>query len=1133
MNTRACLVFCWFACTATVTSIALPARGFDTVPFSPEFRQEIEDRFFGSDGRVAPEKCARYRDELEMRRRELVSLFEAEARDRGRGKRAAKRRALRRKQVVVYDLLLGGDDDVGALERLVHESDADVGRARAARILELDHALKVAGEGLYSLRAAELVYWATLVDWPVPTPGGDVEKEARNLYDPESGSFYGPQDLARLTALGGDLSQLGPPPSSTVWRDPGVVSERDLAAGREPRADDPAGGAPVFPPGAVEEVRFDGLRRTQTKPKLDLFLRRGGRKWRMKLKVGGEVHAEPTVGVLLRALGYHVDPTRYVRNLRIRLEPEELQALRTEWRSYYEHKRLHDSYRFDDYFETSSDEHGPFLVAREGVLEAKSDDVYRVGPWPFGGFGHESEREVRGLGLFFVWIANTDLKESENNKLVLRAEEGEARAFHVLHDVGHAFGRIVNEQVNAFPWDVVSRSLTGRRVFTFKSLHPSSLRETMTFADARWMARLIAQFERRQLEDAVSQGGWPPPVARLLLEKLVYRRNQLVETFGLVGAHTPSGPVRLLPADRELDTRDGQIEDGELVAGVQTGSVQDFDSYWSSLLGPIVSQLSLHGVSLLQGLVGEVVEVVLDDASAGIPTGLVQEVVVTLKREVHENPHPGSEGDYWLVHDVVRIGVTLGIGVVARGETTLYQEWQLVRPAGTWAEARFADDRLLRVLLPVDVWRGDLPETYVLARRRYVDGHLRITSDDLTGGAAPLGFDTRVGRALVKTVVVSRKHGRVRTQRLVSRPVVQSTQGFWKLLFVRIPFAQAEWERGRLEGDRGLEGGERQPLASDFRAWRTRQSWLGLARQESRSRLDAIALGGGRKAEDRFLQFWGDGRREWEVFDQGERRSHRVLVISSESGDDATAHVTLQVFDLDTRSSELDGYVSIANSLAPEGVRDGQRLIPFTAALHSANDRWGLVDLRARVAFSPAALERLAGLPERRFYAELGRLLELAPEDLDRMRRRLGTQGKFRHLDRSRVPRRHRGTVRRARHVVRELGGVDQESPALERVEAFGRALMAAARLDGDDDRPVLLATLRALAGPRKAPVHVRITQPGWREKRLVGRRDLVGRTRKRYAPLPRSPLDLDPSGPVSLYFSLDEVARVPGDPAP
>lgn len=55
------------------------------------------------------------------------------------------------------------------------------------------------------------------------------------------------------------------------------------------------------------------------------------------------------------------------------------------------------------------------------------------------------------------------------------------------------------------------------------------------------MVRLIARLTRKQIDDAVALGGWPLPLRQLLVEKLISRRNQMVEAFKLVGEKTPEG----------------------------------------------------------------------------------------------------------------------------------------------------------------------------------------------------------------------------------------------------------------------------------------------------------------------------------------------------------------------------------------------------------------------------------------------------------------------------------------------------------------------------------------------------------------------------------------------------------------
>ena len=145
------------------------------------------------------------------------------------------------------------------------------------------------------------------------------------------------------------------------------------------------------------------------------------------------------------------------------------------------------------------------------------------------------------------------------------------------------------------------------------------------------------------------------------MEKLIHRRNQLVEVFDLAGEATPSGPIRILDVDRHLTTADGHVVEGELVDGVFEGATQEFDNYWEEFLGPVWEQVKLFGIGTFQQTIGTVPGLIFDKDSSGLPTGVLIGLHVTIKREVEENPLPTGDDDYFLVRDRMLLGLRTSV----------------------------------------------------------------------------------------------------------------------------------------------------------------------------------------------------------------------------------------------------------------------------------------------------------------------------------------------------------------------------------------------------------------------------------------------------------------------------------------
>ena len=354
-------------CTLLAVAAAPAAAERDT-PFPPAWAAEIEARFFGDDGALAMDRFTAYRALLQQRHDEIEALLVAAYREEGRKDKWIAKRIPRKKIIALHRLLLGSDGRLGLLDQLWDETDPVRARQLASDILEIDRALEVEGEVPTSISIVGYLSWASIRHWVIDdrTDPRDAEREASNLWNPATGRFYDADDLRALTLAGGDVSRLDPAPGGGFWDAGAPIAHRSVRdmfyGGRTPmHRDRPA----YFPQG---RARLDAIRKSQTKPKFELEVRDGRSRISFKLKVGGEIHSEPTVNALLSTLGFNTDLTRYVRDFRLDLGDVDVDELRYEWRSYFENHRMHLRYDFDDYFVEGSDDEGRFLLVREGVL---------------------------------------------------------------------------------------------------------------------------------------------------------------------------------------------------------------------------------------------------------------------------------------------------------------------------------------------------------------------------------------------------------------------------------------------------------------------------------------------------------------------------------------------------------------------------------------------------------------------------------------------------------------------------------------------------------------------------------------------------------------------------------------------
>jgi len=118
------------------------------------------------------------------------------------------------------------------------------------------------------------------------------------------------------------------------------------------------------------------------------------------------------------------------------------------------------------------------------------------------------------------------------------------------------------ESINLFSWSVGREYLNHLRFFTSVDLDNTY---GTTLDDARWIGRIMAKFSRADFEEIVDKSFLPTSVSKILLEKIISRRNSL---------------LKLLKLDSEFSeiSLDSEISHGEeLIKGELTK--ENFEGY--------------------------------------------------------------------------------------------------------------------------------------------------------------------------------------------------------------------------------------------------------------------------------------------------------------------------------------------------------------------------------------------------------------------------------------------------------------------------------------------------------------------------------------------------------------------------
>ena len=394
-----------------------------------------------------------------------------------------------------------------------------------------------------------------------------------------------------------DLSKVDPRPS-TFWQRPKEIGDQNLYAGfgrsELPRLDDPIWAYEGPKTGFGSNPGFE--------------VTAGGQKMKVKF---GEVTSEPFTARIFHALGYHVDPTDHAEHLKIRYDRRLLREfhLRKEIKTRFTIFGVLPAYtmslqrRFDPFdfiawavmkdgtrvsgrelklrlFNKSGlrhpedfpDNYRPevesqidHLVTVAANAQIEDDDVKSIGPWDFGQLGHEQLRELRGVGLLAAWLGWFDSR-FENTRLKLVEAGGQKRLRHYFDDVGGGLGRGTGlfsprgELPDEFGWTFtrVAKSASGGRGFRivgFKPIDNTPAFSQMTIDDARWMARLIAQLREEQIVEALAASGFDSSQVKLYTEKLLSRRDRMIQDLDLsdeIALLRPNGADPALSGNRAV-----------------------------------------------------------------------------------------------------------------------------------------------------------------------------------------------------------------------------------------------------------------------------------------------------------------------------------------------------------------------------------------------------------------------------------------------------------------------------------------------------------------------------------------------------------------------------------------------------
>jgi hypothetical protein len=171
-------------------------------------------------------------------------------------------------------------------------------------------------------------------------------------------------------------------------------------------------------------------------------------------------------------------------------------------------------------------------------FEARPDDVQRLDNWSWKKNPFLGTKELNGLVVMMALLNNWDLKDVNNETVLVKNENGESELQYIISDLGATFGKTGgaishsrNEPEKFVKTKFVEGVEGGHVRFAFSGKQ-GDLLDKITVADAKWIGGLLSQLTDQQLQDAFRAGDFKPEEIDILVPALRDRINQLVNLPG-------------------------------------------------------------------------------------------------------------------------------------------------------------------------------------------------------------------------------------------------------------------------------------------------------------------------------------------------------------------------------------------------------------------------------------------------------------------------------------------------------------------------------------------------------------------------------------------------------------------------
>lgn len=340
-----------------------------------------------------------------------------------------------------------------------------------------------------------------------------------------------------------------------------------------------------------------------------------------KVKFGGEIYSGPFNTRIYSSMGYTVPTINYAEALRVKYDRRIIQefnqrkALKiniylagkhitefgerivrdpfdeivkfvlkdnSEVSSSEAKRRLMKKYDkkvdpVDDDFNIDFESQIDSVVLQSATLTLKedSDKISEIGPWRADELSYAQFKEVRALMVLSSWVGNFDVRK-DNLAIYLENPKSNSAKIKVgISDAGAGLGnatigltKVSSSDINKMLWEVSAvYKQTGEGIVEDRiqlvglmNIEANRAFQNINMSDAQWMLKKMCQLTKQNILEALVASGMSSAEVVLTTEKLIYRRNKMLEHFNMSRNVAERCYVR---ADKKIDynpEKDGLVE---------------------------------------------------------------------------------------------------------------------------------------------------------------------------------------------------------------------------------------------------------------------------------------------------------------------------------------------------------------------------------------------------------------------------------------------------------------------------------------------------------------------------------------------------------------------------------------------